>query len=245
MTSVVEVFGHIDDPMPVGVRVGDVLHLSGVTGLGGDDVDAQLTRAFDTLRGAVERAGASIDNIAQVSFFLRNRQDIPAINPPWVDVFPDERDRPTYKFMVAELPAGQLVQLEAFAVCGARRTVLHLPGVAHINPIPMGVRIGTMLFSSRVLPYDPATGKPPEGVDRQAECLFGNVRRLLDEGGMQGRHITQGRLFVADRGYVSVAQPHWRDLVAGASAPSLHVTPYSLAPALLVMLEIIADSQGV
>ena len=239
MTRVVEIFGADDDPIPLGVRIGDLIHLVRVSARSGGPLEAQLFSVFGTLRNAVERAGASIDNIAQVSFFLRNRQDIPAINPPWVAMFPDERDRPTYKFMVADLPAEQLVQVEAFALCGARRRVLHIPGVAHTNPIPMGVRIGNMLFSSRVLPYDPVSGVPPDGVARQAECVFGNVRRLLEEAGMEGQHITQGRLFVADPAYISVAEPYWRDLAREAAV--LHVTHYTLAPTLLIMLEVIAN----
>jgi hypothetical protein len=46
---------------------------------------------------------------------------------------------------------------------------------------------------------------------------------------------------VADPAYLDLALGHWRSLVGwGQAAPVLHITPYSLAPALLVMLEIIA-----
>lgn len=237
----IEIFADPDDPIPAGVRVGDLIHGLRITGRGGD-IGAQLGSAFGSLRGLVERAGASVDNIAQVSFFLKQRQDIPAINKPWVDMFPDENDRPTYKFMVTDLPGEQLVHMEAFALVGSRRRVLNIPGVAHTNPIPMGVRIGDMLFSSRVLPYDPATGRPAEGLQQQARFVFDNVERLLAAGGAEARHITQARLFLADPDYRGVAIEHWRKLVGSLQPqPVLHVTPYSLAPALLVMLEVIAE----
>jgi 2-iminobutanoate/2-iminopropanoate deaminase len=242
LSMAVEIFGaDANDPIPVGIRVGKLVHGLRINGLPAQGIEAQLELAFAHLRQLVERAGASVDNIAQVSFFLKQRQDMAAINKPWVELFPNEQDRPTYKFMVADLPGEELVHLQLWALAGERRTVLQIPGVAHTNPIPMGVRIGNMLFSSRVLPYDPETGRPAGGVERQAECLFENVRRLLAVGGARPEHITQARLFLADPAYAPVAEQHWRALVGSSDpAPVLHTTRYTIAPALLVMLELIA-----
>jgi len=64
-------------------------------------------------------------------------------------MFTNSDDRPTYKFMPAELTGEQLVHMEYFAVPGARRRDLHVQGVAHTNPIPMAVQIGRYVFSSR------------------------------------------------------------------------------------------------
>ncbi|MCA1648171.1 MAG: RidA family protein [Chloroflexi bacterium] len=243
--QVVEIFGNPDiDPVPCGIRVGNLI--KGLRLLGTDphsaalgrDIDEQLHLAMTNLQHCVERGGATLDNVAQVSFFVKDRADLKAINSPWVETFPDDQDRPTYKFMQADLPGGQLVALECFAVVGARRRVLQIPNVAHTNPIPLGVRIGNMLFSSRVLPYDAATGKPADNVERQAECLFANVRTLLAAGGAKPEHITQGRLFLVDRATQTLAEQHWHALVG--SGPSLHTVQYGLAPALQVMLEFIA-----
>jgi enamine deaminase RidA (YjgF/YER057c/UK114 family) len=220
------------DPIPVGSRVGDLIY---VVRISAPDTASGLR----DLREIVENAGASLDNVAQVSFFVAGRELLPTINPAWLEVFGDEADRPTYKFMTADLPADRPVALEFFAVAGARRRPLHLPNVAHTNPIPMGVRIGRYLFSSRVLPYDPATGAPPEDAARQAECLFGNIRALLDAGQMPPERITSARLFVSDLAYASLAEPLLRDLRVPV-AP--HVTHYTLAPALKVMLELIASA---
>jgi Haem-degrading len=95
--------------------------------------------------------------------------------------------------------------------------------------------------SSRVLPYEPATGRPADGVEQQARFLFENIQRLLAAGGADGRHITQGRLSLANPSCRDMAIGYWRALVGAAqSEPVLQITPYRLAPALLVMLEIIA-----
>jgi 2-iminobutanoate/2-iminopropanoate deaminase len=243
-----EVFGSQDvDPIPWGIRVGNVVHglrISGVeraTGKLAADVDGQMQLALHNVRHVVEGAGASLDNVAQVSIFLKNREDMRAVNGPWVEMFPDAEDRPTYKFMQAgNLLGDQLVRLEFFALAGERRRVLAVPNVAHTNPIPMGVRIGNMLFSSRVLPYDQSTGRPADGVERQAECLFQNARTLLDVGDVPPSAITQGRLFLVDPTSLPLAERHWHALVGSAAGPVLHAVNYSLAPALKVMLEFIA-----
>ena len=43
-------------------------------------------------------------------------------------------------------------------MAGKRRSV-HVEGVEHGAPIPMGARVGNMLFSSGIMGTDPATGK--------------------------------------------------------------------------------------
>lgn len=226
-----------DEPIPVGVRVGDVVH---VVRLSAPDVSTALAHLRDIVHGA----GAELENVAQVSFFVRSADLLPTINPAWLHVFPDDHDRPTYKFMVDDaLTPTHPVQVEFFAVAGQRRRMLQVSGVAHVNPIPLGVRIGQYLFSSRVLPYDPAAGAPPDEVAQQAAHLFANVRALLTEGGLEPATITQGRVFLADPADLPLVEPLWRDLVATArQTPALQVTPYALAPSLQVMLEFIASA---
>jgi 2-iminobutanoate/2-iminopropanoate deaminase len=246
----VELFLNPDrDPIAVGLKVGDLVHATRIvgaepeTGQFGASIEWQLELAYANLRAAVESAGGSVDNIAQVSFFLKRFEDRAAINDGWVAMFPNERDRPTYKFMAADLPGDLLVQLETFAVLGARRRVVNIPGVAHTNPIPMGVRIGRYAFSSRILPLDPATGKPPEGLDRQAEVLFGNVRAFLAAADVTPANVTQARVFILDRSLLPALEPHWSALFPdSAKQPVRHVVTYPQTPALQVYLEIIAEA---
>jgi 2-iminobutanoate/2-iminopropanoate deaminase len=222
-----------EDPIPVGVRIDDVIHGLRIEGTDPSD-------ALGNLERVVKAGGATLDNVAQVSFFLKDAAKLKTINPAWLQMFPNDEDRPTYKFMTADLPAEKPVHLEFFAVEKQRRKLLHIPNVAHTNPIPMGVRIGNYVFSSRVLPYDPQTGQPPEDVDRQADCLFQNVGTLLDVAGAKPEDITQGRIFLLDPSALHVAERAWKGILGSAPPPGLHVTQYSLALSLKVMLEFIA-----
>ncbi|MCA1645245.1 MAG: RidA family protein [Chloroflexi bacterium] len=130
------------------------------TGAPGQGIAQQLQLAMRNLQSCVESGGASLDNVAQVSFFVKNREDLVAINGPWVEMFPNDQDRPTYKFMQANLPGDQLVALECFALAGARRRVLQIPNVAHSNPIPLGVRMGTCCFRRASYPTMPQPASP-------------------------------------------------------------------------------------
>jgi enamine deaminase RidA (YjgF/YER057c/UK114 family) len=241
-------FGEIfsgGDPVPVGIRAGNLIHGSRLSG-GAGTLEEQGRRALNVLQASVDAAGGTLDNVAQVSFFLAEaRPGMAALNPLWVDMFPEAEDRPTYKFMTAPLPTGCLVQLDYFAVLGARRRVLAVDGVAHTNPIPLGVAIGEYLFSSRILPNDPATGAAGPDAPTQAELVFDNASKLLAAGGFAWRDVVQGRSFIAEDAYRPLVEMQWaKNLGATVARARLQHTVYAVAPTLRVMLEIFCDRSG-
>jgi enamine deaminase RidA (YjgF/YER057c/UK114 family) len=249
--TTISVFGNqAIDPIPVGTLVGDLLHITRIsgrdpeTGVLGDGIRAQLRNAYANMKLAVENAGGSLDNVAHVSMYWANwTDDRDEMNPPWVEVFPDAADRPTYKFMPApNLPSGERIAFECYAVLGQRRTLLAVEGVAHTNPIPLGVRMGRYVFSSRMLPYDPSTGKAAEGVEAQTHFLFANTAAMLAQGGMGWDNVVYGRAFLSDPTTQSqLVEEQWqRQLPDAAKRPTLNRVKYGGGP-LQVMLEVIAS----
>jgi enamine deaminase RidA (YjgF/YER057c/UK114 family) len=232
-------------PESVGLRVDDLVYWCGVTGTDprGEGAQPDLPRQVDTALTTVEtqlqELGGSMDDLTYVSFFLRDPADIRRINPLWTKRFPEEHSRPAYKFMRAALTGSQEVRMNVFAVLGAARQSLYLPKVAHTNPIPMAVKAGRYLFSSRVLPYDPATGEPGRDGAEQAAFAVRNVGTLLEQAGMSWRDVRQARAFVADRALDPVVRAEWRGRCDETTAPPLRITRYR-AGALSVLLEIIA-----
>ncbi len=47
---------------------------------------------------------------------------------------------------------------------------IHVEGVRHGAPIPMGARVGNMIFSSGIIGADPSTGDVPADLESHA-CL--------------------------------------------------------------------------
>lgn len=241
-----ELIGTVEGvPESSGLRVDDLVYGCGVTGAdrhSGDyepDLVRQADRALDTVEAQLRRLGGSLDDLARVSFFLREPGDIRKVNDVWTARFPDAGDRPTYKFMRGRLDGPQELRLDYFAVLGAERRSLYLPKVAHGNPIPMAVKIGRYLFTSRVLPFDPATGDAGRDGAEQVRFAVLNAGTLLEKAGMSWPDVTQGRAFVAEPDLDELVRAEWLARFEAGSAAPLQVTRYR-AGALSALLEIIA-----
>ena len=67
-------------------------------------------------------------------------------------------------------------------MAGKRRSI-HVEGIQHGAPIPMGALVGNVLFSSGIMGTDPATGKVPEDLESQCELAFANMKALVENAG--------------------------------------------------------------
>ena len=82
-----------------------------------DDIESQVQNCFQTIRNIMKRAGGTPGDIAKMSIFVRDREDRAYINPEWIDLFPDEDDRPVRAHTsVHDIPPGRLIQIEFVAV---------------------------------------------------------------------------------------------------------------------------------
>ena len=221
-----EIFGPTTRPhVPLGVRIGDVIYSGRIdgsepgTGVFPQGPEAQMAQAFRNMRGMVEQAGASVDNIAHVMLYSRDNEHRDAINPPWTDMFPSPTDRPTYIQVAldSDLPGPMLFQMQVIAVAGARREVIEIPGIAHHNPIPMGVKIGNMVFSSRILPR---TGEVnSDDPEEQARCAFQNMATLLELAGGSLRSAINVQTFMIDPAFKQFVDRCWEDAFGGFADP--------------------------
>jgi 2-iminobutanoate/2-iminopropanoate deaminase len=232
-------------PEAPGLRVDDLVYGCGITGRDprtghcGSGPARQADDALSNVDSYLRDFGGTLDNVARVSFFLRDPRDIRKVNEAWTARFPSEDNRPTYKFMGGQLGDQEEIRLDFVAVLGQERKCLYLPAVAHGNPIPMAVKMGRYLFSSRILPFDPATGEPGRDGAAQARFAATNADAVLELAGMPWSAVTQGRAFVADPDHDEFVRAEWaRRFEAGRTAP-LPVTRYR-AGALAVLLEVIA-----
>ena len=113
---------HGSAPIPMGARVGNMIFSSGI--MGKDPATGSLPAhcaqqakfAFQNMRSLLEVAGASLDNLARMTVFIKDDSARTAINEEWVKCFPDPHDRPARHVLVYDLPGGMLLQLEIVAV---------------------------------------------------------------------------------------------------------------------------------
>jgi 2-iminobutanoate/2-iminopropanoate deaminase len=110
-------------PIPMGAKVGNIVYSSAINGHDTEthklpeDPAEQAVKMFENVRKFMEVAGGTTDDIVQMTLLLRDAKLRDHINQPWLDMFPDEDNRPARHALVTDVRAG-LFQVEIVAVLG-------------------------------------------------------------------------------------------------------------------------------
>jgi 2-iminobutanoate/2-iminopropanoate deaminase len=87
------------------------------TGKVPEDLESQCVFAFANMKTMLENAGATTKSVGTIKVYMKDRSQREAVNRPWLEMFPDEDDRPARHAIEYEaFPPGVLVQLEIVAV---------------------------------------------------------------------------------------------------------------------------------
>jgi 2-iminobutanoate/2-iminopropanoate deaminase len=123
---------------------------------------------------------------------------------------------------------------------------IEVPGVNHGSvPIPMGARVGNMLFSSGIAGKDPATNKVPPEAAEQARFAFQNLRTLLENGGATLEDVGHVTVFVKDESVRDAINAEWIKCFPDPhDRPARHTLVHELRGGVLLQLEVIAVVQG-
>jgi len=112
----VEGFSH-KNPIPAACRVGPLLESGSIqgndpaTGKPAATVEAQCRFMLDNVRRIVEVAGGSTADIVKLTVWMKDRSQRPALNLPWLEMFPDPASRPARHAIVApDLDMGKLIE---------------------------------------------------------------------------------------------------------------------------------------
>ncbi|MCO5217176.1 MAG: Rid family detoxifying hydrolase [Thermomicrobiales bacterium] len=82
----------------------------------GDDITAQATRVFESMKGLLEDAGSGMDQIVKTSCFLQDLADFATFNEIYASFMTGETAPARSTVQVAKLPKGVLVEVEAVAL---------------------------------------------------------------------------------------------------------------------------------
>jgi 2-iminobutanoate/2-iminopropanoate deaminase len=124
---------------------------------------------------------------------------------------------------------------------GKRKSV-HVEGVSHGAPIPMGSVVGNLLFSSGITGTDPATGEVPPDLDSQCELAFANMKTLVENAGGSVDNIGSIKVYMQDRSQRDTVNRPWLKMFPDEEdRPARHAIEYQgFTPGILVQLEIVA-----
>jgi enamine deaminase RidA (YjgF/YER057c/UK114 family) len=109
-------------PIPNGAVIGNMIFSSAIsgkdakTGVLSPDPEEQAAAMFRNLRLFMEGAGGAPENIAYMKVYLKEEKHRDAVNKAWLEMFPDEHDRPARHAIKVDLRGNNLFQIEVIAV---------------------------------------------------------------------------------------------------------------------------------
>ena len=123
----------------------------------------------------------------------------------------------------------------------ARRKCIHVKGMEHGAPIPNGVVIGNMVFSSAIGGKDAKTGVLSENPDEQAEAMFRNLALFMENAGGSVDNIAHVKLYLKDEKYRDNVNGPWEKMFPDEhDRPARHALKVDLRGKNLFQIEIIA-----
>lgn len=69
---------------------------------------------------------------------------------------------------------------------------------AAIGPYSQAIEVNNMVYTSGVIPVNPATGEIPDGVEAQAEQVFKNMTALLEASGTSMEQVVKTTVFIKE-----------------------------------------------
>ncbi|MFC0529540.1 RidA family protein [Phytohabitans kaempferiae] len=118
--------GHGDTPIPMACRVANLVFSSAVSGRDPADgtrpgeVEREVELAFGNVAEVIRRAGASVDDVAEMTVLVSDESIRKLVDQYWVRMFPDPASRPARHTTVQQLRGGARIQLRFVAVARER-----------------------------------------------------------------------------------------------------------------------------
>ena len=104
-------------PLPTspGVRVGDVIYVSGQAELDAPDITGQATGVLKKVQAVVEAAGTTMAKVDKCTVFLTRQADFAPMNEVWRTFFPKDPPARTTVIVAALARAEFLIEIECIA----------------------------------------------------------------------------------------------------------------------------------
>ena len=123
----------------------------------------------------------------------------------------------------------------------AKRKNIHIKGMEHGAPIPNGVVIGNMVFSSAIGGKDAKTGVLSDDPAEQAEAMFRNLALFMESTGGTPDNIAHVKLYLKDEKYRDAVNGPWVKMFPDEhDRPARHALKVDLRGKNLFQIEIVA-----
>jgi enamine deaminase RidA (YjgF/YER057c/UK114 family) len=122
-----------------------------------------------------------------------------------------------------------------------KRKSIHIKGMEHGAPIPNGVVIGNMIFSSAISGKDAETGALSADPDEQADAMFRNLRLFIETAGGAPENIASMKVYLKDEKHRDSVNKAWLKMFPDEhDRPARHALKAELRGEVLFQIEVIA-----
>jgi len=123
----------------------------------------------------------------------------------------------------------------------AKRKSIHIPGMEHGAPIPNGVVIGNLVFSSAIGGKDAKTGVMSDDPDEQAAAMFRNLALFMESVGGSPDNIAYMKVYLKDEKYRDNVNGPWEKMFPDPhDRPARHALKVDLRGKNLFQIEVTA-----
>src|SRR5258706_8972309 len=166
----------------------------------GADIARQTTVPLERLGARLGAERSSLADAVVVNVSLRRASDFPAMNGAYRQAWKSAPPTRTTVVVDPQTP-GADVEMSVVAVpAGSDRRVVHPSSwAASPNPYSYGIRTGSTLFLSGLIPRNGKDNTVVTGdVATQTRAVLDNAKELLDAAGLSFPHLVSARVFLPD-----------------------------------------------
>jgi 2-iminobutanoate/2-iminopropanoate deaminase len=119
---------------------------------------------------------------------------------------------------------------------------IEIEGITHGQaPIPMGARVGNMIYSSGIMGKNPANDSLPSDAPSQSKFMFANLKTLLANGGASLKDVVHVKAYIKDNNYRDALNEEWLKCFPDPhDRPARHTMVTDLPGGMLMQIEIVA-----
>ncbi|MEW9668100.1 RidA family protein [Ammoniphilus sp. 3BR4] len=123
-----------------------------------------------------------------------------------------------------------------------KREVIEIPGVTHGKaPIPMGAKIGSVVYSSAIMGKDPSSDELPMDAERQIYFLYRNIESFMKEAGGSTENIIRMSVYLKDNSLRELFNQEWLKMFPDPkNRPARHIALADLHNGMCAQVELIA-----
>lgn len=171
-----------------GILAGNTLYVAAQDGRNADgslpaSFAQEVKQSMSHMREVLKAAGMDMGNLAWIQVYVTRSEDIAAMNEVyWNEIGANPPARTV--LVVANLPAGQRVQINATAATGKRQVIAPAGWPKRAHTDPAGIQVDDVLYVSAQSGADPKTGKLPPDYGEEVKQSLENVGAVLKAANM-------------------------------------------------------------